>query len=334
MLLEARAVLADALLQSKEECSEALALRLSPLGSAEYKERRRATLRVSIDVLARSLATGEPARPDESVFLSEFGSAAAQEHIPFAVLVQSYLVMRDGIFEHVLALGKRLQTPVAAVDVFRRILWTAVDTRLVAVAGNYDWQLQRISEARDSAERELEQRTEELARKNLELTRLDELKTQFVNNASHELRTPLAAIRAFSELLTEDSTLNDTQREFALAINLESERMTSLAADLLDLNRMKSGALRWNPRAVDLATDMTRLVHQQRLVADRQGVILELDIPDRLPRVTADPDGLWQVLLNLTANALKFSPEGARRALRQADWRACACVRYGHWRGH
>ena len=168
--------------------------------------------------------------------------------------------------------------------------------------------------ALQDSEHELEQkvaeRTQELAHKNQELMKLDEMKTRFVSNASHELRSPLTAIRAFSELLADDATLSASQAEFARIINSETERLSRLASDLLDLNRMESGNLEWRPRAVDLRTEMSLLHDSQRPLANEKGLALELELPASLPSVRADPDGLRQVLLNLVHNAVKFTQRG------------------------
>ena len=176
-------------------------------------------------------------------------------------------------------------------------------------------QLRTTNVALQASERELEQkvaeRTQELARKNQELMKLDEMKTRFVTNASHELRSPLTAIRAFSEMLSDDPALNDRQAEFARIINAETERLSRLASDLLDLNRMESGNLEWLPRSVDLPTEMGLLHASQRPLAHEKGLILELALADGLPSVSADPDGLRQVLLNLVQNAIKFTQRGS-----------------------
>jgi signal transduction histidine kinase len=171
-------------------------------------------------------------------------------------------------------------------------------------------EMQQLFDDLGASSEELARKVDELARKNAELLKLDELKTGFISTASHELRTPLTSIRAFSELLADDPCLDQTQREFALAINLESERLTRLANDLLDLSRMQAGAARARLRPVDLHAALGRLLQEQRPLADRQGVALDLFLPRKLPEVVADPDGLWQVLLNLTDNALKFTQVG------------------------
>lgn len=176
-------------------------------------------------------------------------------------------------------------------------------------------QLRLANAALQTSERQLEQkvaeRTEELAHKNLELMKLDEMKTRFVSNASHELRSPLTAIRAFSEMLAGDPSLDRTHAEFAHIINTEAERLARLATDLLDLSHMQAGFAESQPRAIDLRTEMRAVYDSQQPVAAGKGLHLELVIPDDLPPVYADPTGLRRVLLNLVDNGLKFTVHGS-----------------------
>ncbi len=167
-----------------------------------------------------------------------------------------------------------------------------------------------LRESERALEQRVEERTIQLARQNEQLTRLDEMKTRFVSTASHELRSPLSSIRAFSELLTDDPDLNETQLEFARAINAESERLTRLASELLDLSRIQSGVVDWHPLPLDLHVEMGKLAELQARPAQLKGILLEFDLPNTLPRVSADPDALHQVLLNLTNNAIKFTLAG------------------------
>lgn len=192
-------------------------------------------------------------------------------------------------------------------------------------------QLRSANSALQSSERSLEQkvadRTAELARKNEELLKLDQMKTQFVSNASHELRSPLTSIRAFSEMLATDPTLDQTQAEFATIINAEAERLTRLATDLLDLSRMEAGYVDWNPRPLDVRLAIVGVYETHRPRADAKGVQLQISVSDHLPLVCADPDGLHRVLVNLVDNGLKFTATGSVeiKAAREGE-RVCISV--------
>ncbi len=168
--------------------------------------------------------------------------------------------------------------------------------------------------------RELEAATNELRVANERLKELDRLKDDFVSTVSHELRTPLTSIRSFSEILHDHPDLDDAQRQQFLGIVIkESERLTRLINELLDLAKIESGRLDWQMTRVD-AVDLVREAAQSigQLYRDKN-VMLELDLPDGPLPVDGDRDRLMQVLMNLLSNAVKFSPAGRGRVILAAD---------------
>jgi signal transduction histidine kinase len=183
-------------------------------------------------------------------------------------------------------------------------------------------QVREYSRQVEEKSRALEATTAELRDANARLQELDRLKDEFVSNVSHELRTPLTSIRSFSEILLDDPDIDPADRqEFLGIIVRESERLTRLITDMLDLARMEAGEARWQFAPVDLAAllrDAAAATGQ--LFRDRQ-VTLELALAPGLPPVQADADRIAQVAINLLSNAVKFSPEGSGRvrlALREA----------------
>jgi Na+/proline symporter/nitrogen-specific signal transduction histidine kinase len=168
--------------------------------------------------------------------------------------------------------------------------------------------------------RELEAATNELRVANERLKELDRLKDDFVSTVSHELRTPLTSIRSFSEILHDHPELDDGQRRQFLGIVIkESERLTRLINELLDLAKIEAGGLDWQMARVD-AAELVREAAQSigQLFRDK-GVVLELDLPDGPLPVDGDRDRLTQVLMNLLSNAVKFSPAGRGRVILAAD---------------
>ncbi len=170
-------------------------------------------------------------------------------------------------------------------------------------------QLLRYSRQLEEQSQALQATTQELRRANESLRELDHLKDEFVATVSHELRTPLTSIRSFAEILHDNPELEAPRRsEFLGIIIAESERLTRLINDVLDLAKIGSGTMDWNMAEVDLAA----LVHDavaatRRLFADR-GIELRLDIAADLPPVTGDRDRLAQIVINLLSNAAKFAP--------------------------
>ena len=156
--------------------------------------------------------------------------------------------------------------------------------------------------------RELEAATTELRAANERLKELDKLKDDFVATVSHEVRTPLTSICSFSEILRDNPDLDQEQRqEFVSIIVKESERLSRLINDILDLAKMEAGTSEWH--MADLAP---RAVIEQALAATAglfakaRHISLETRIAADLPPIRADADRLTQVIVNLISNAVKF----------------------------
>ncbi|MDT8877923.1 sensor histidine kinase [Halomonas saccharevitans] len=171
--------------------------------------------------------------------------------------------------------------------------------------------------------RRLEQKSSELARASEELRaanerlrELDRLKDEFVAMVSHELRTPLTSIRAFAEILRDNQALPDEKREHFLDVVVrESQRLSRLIEEILDLARLESGRLTLDPKRLDLVALTRQSVDAvQRLQEDR-GVTLEVEITPETAWVIGDADRLEQVTINLLDNAGKFAADDDPRVL-------------------
>lgn len=162
--------------------------------------------------------------------------------------------------------------------------------------------------------RELTRIGEELRSANERLRELDRLKDEFVAMVSHELRTPLTSIRAFAEILRDAETLpEDKRHHFLDVVVLESQRLSRLIEEILDLARLESGRLTLHPQRLDLATLAHQSVDAVHRVQEERGVTLEIDIAIDEAPVVGDPDRLEQVIINLLDNAGKFADEGDPR---------------------
>ena len=169
-------------------------------------------------------------------------------------------------------------------------------------------QLVVYSRQLEQKSRELEAATTELRAANERLKELDKLKDDFVATVSHEVRTPLTSIRSFSEILRDNPDLDQEQRqEFVSIIVQESERLTRLINDILDLAKMEAGTSEWHmadfaPRAVIEQA----LAATAGLFAKARHISLETRIAADLLPIRADADRLTQVIVNLISNAVKF----------------------------
>ena len=173
-------------------------------------------------------------------------------------------------------------------------------------------QLRVHSHALEEKSRSLEQATAELRAANEQLKGLDRLKDDFMSSVTHELRTPLTSIRALAELMADDPGMDAAQRQHFLSLVVaETERLTRLVNQVLDMAKIESGHAEWRTAAVDLRALLTQAVQTTAEMFRERGARVELQMPAAVPPLQADPDRLLQVVLNLLSNAAKFVPSGA-----------------------
>ncbi|WP_370588113.1 two-component system sensor histidine kinase NblS [Trichocoleus sp. FACHB-591] len=146
---------------------------------------------------------------------------------------------------------------------------------------------------------------------------LNEAKSQFISNVSHELRTPLFNIKSFIETLHEyGEELTEEERcEFLETANRETDRLTRLVNDVLDLSRLES-CKRYHFEAVDVSQPIEQTLRTYQLNARDKGIELSHEIEPDLPAVVGNYDLLLQVFANLVGNALKFTESGGKVAIR------------------
>ena len=163
---------------------------------------------------------------------------------------------------------------------------------------------------------DLQRAYSDLATAHQELLSVDEMKTNFLANVSHELRTPLTSIRSFSELLLAYEDDPEVQKEFLRIISTESERLTRLVNDVLDISRIEAGHMDWKMDTIDvseLLSDLGRTFAPLITLAD---LSFDIQIDQDVTRVYGDRDRLHQVIANLLNNAMKFTHGGGTIVLR------------------
>jgi Na+/proline symporter/signal transduction histidine kinase len=155
--------------------------------------------------------------------------------------------------------------------------------------------------------RELEAASAELRAANARLTELDRLKDDFVSTVTHELRTPLTSIRAFTEILLDAPEVDAAQRKkFLGIIAKETERLTRLINQVLDLAKIESGKAEWAEMRVDMKEVITDTLAAMDQVFKEKNIGVDARLPEKVSNVTVDLDRMIQVMLNLLSNAAKF----------------------------
>ncbi len=166
--------------------------------------------------------------------------------------------------------------------------------------------------------RELEEKNRKLQEAYDRLKELDRLKSNFLATVSHELRTPLTSIIGYSEMLKEGiaGPLVGEQVEFVRTIHEKGEQLLALIMSLLDLSKLESGTMSVRKGPVQISGVLAQVVSTLTPTAQRKGVALRMELDDGLPELRGDAERLRQVFLNLTENAIKFTPQGGRVTLR------------------
>ena len=138
---------------------------------------------------------------------------------------------------------------------------------------------------------------------------LNEAKSQFISNVSHELRTPLFNIKSFIETLSEfGEDLTETERkEFLETANHETDRLTRLVNDVLDLSRLESSKT-YHLKGIDLSQLIEQTLRSYQLNAKDKELVLKKEVEPNLPLILGHYDLLLQVMTNLVGNSLKFTP--------------------------
>ncbi len=155
------------------------------------------------------------------------------------------------------------------------------------------------------------QEASELRHLNEQLVGLDRLKDDFMSSVTHELRTPLTSIRALSELMRDEPAMEVAQRQQFLGLVVaESERLSRLVNQVLDLAKIESGHAEWHNADINLPALLQQAVATTAELFRERGAVVTLHLPPAVPTLRADADRLLQVVLNLLSNAAKFVPQG------------------------
>ena len=159
---------------------------------------------------------------------------------------------------------------------------------------------------------ELDSKVDQLARANLQLYELNNLKNDFMATMTHELRTPLNSILGFSDVLGGADNLTERQQRYVKNIQSSGKDLLTLINDILDLAKIEAGKM--DLHLVEFTIDdlMERLASMMRPLAERKNIELACVCQPELPVFSQDAGKIQQILYNLLSNAVKFTPEGGR----------------------
>ncbi len=151
---------------------------------------------------------------------------------------------------------------------------------------------------------------EELIRKNLEAERLEELnkqKTIFVSTVSHDLKTPLASIKVFSEIMKNDRQISEKQKNYLDIIEGETDRLTRLINNVLGFAWIEKGTREYSFESISLNAVVQKTLDTLSYQIKMQGFTVKKELSTVNWIISADPDAVMEVMINIISNAIKFS---------------------------
>lgn len=174
-------------------------------------------------------------------------------------------------------------------------------------------ELEVVAVMRDVTDRKLSEQALDQSRSAAEAA--DAAKTRFLATMSHELRTPLNAIIGFSEMIAQEQTLMlgaPQRKEYAELIHASGQHLLSVVNGILDMSKMESGNFEIASEPFAPRASLMHCCNLLALKARENGIDLITDAPQDLPVMTGDPRAFKQIVLNLVANAVKFTERGGQ----------------------
>jgi signal transduction histidine kinase len=235
--------------------------------------------------------------------------------------------MQRVIAEPILKLAQLASTVTREKDYSIRAETSGSEDEVGRLVTDFNKMLARI-EARDKDLEDLvAERTKKLWEAVRELRKLDEMKTDFFTTVSHELRTPLTSVLGFAKIIKKrveerivpniensdkhvQNSIDHIRQDLDIILS-EGERLTTMINNVLDLAVLEEGAVTWKLEPLVAAEIIERSVTAIKPLLREKGLALLMDIEDGFPPVIGDKDRLTQVMINLLANAVKFTKEGS-----------------------
>jgi PAS domain S-box-containing protein len=200
-------------------------------------------------------------------------------------------------------------------------MWALVTFAMVPdETGNPDYLVATIQDITPQKilEQQLTGKNRQLAEQNRRVEEANRLKSEFLANMSHELRTPLNAIIGFSEIMHDGKvgSISEEHKEFLGDILTSAKHLLQLINDVLDLAKIESGRMHFDPERVQLGKIAAEVRDVLRTMASRKNIVVAIEIDPSLDDIVADASKLKQVLYNYLSNALKFTPDGGHVTVR------------------
>jgi PAS domain S-box-containing protein len=161
---------------------------------------------------------------------------------------------------------------------------------------------------------ELQQSQFVIKEQNVQLQKLNKIKSNFLNITSHELRTPMSAVKGYIQMMLTGNlgTVSNEQKKALEIILRNSNRLERLIQDILDISRLESGTMKFIIKKTDIVKMVNEVAETMQVSADVKGIKITTEMGTDVPELTIDKDRITQVVVNLVNNAIKFSPNDSK----------------------
>lgn len=204
---------------------------------------------------------------------------------------------------------------ISAFTGVRFIIFISTYFLLLLAVGAGSWIFSRVGIKRKLAEESLKIINIELIKAKEAAESADRIKSAFLATMSHELRTPLNSIIGFTGILQQGMAgpMNEEQKKQLGMVRDSSSHLLDLINDVLDISKIEAGQLTVSMEPFDLRAAIEKVTHNVRLLTEKKGLALEVEIAPEIGMITSDQRRVEQIILNLLSNAIKFTEEGSVR---------------------
>lgn len=268
-----------------------------------------------LDSVLETARTGGVKQLDATVRQAVDRSVA--QEISLDRLLRKPLCLKESIWKELwedeLPAPRILALVEATEPIFSHVFQVATRSYFEASQQVQDALASEIARLNSEAERRIMDRTAGLASANVELSKLEQARTDFISIAAHELKTPLTLIQGYTNMLHEMGLAGDGaggSSHIVEGILRGADRLSAIVEDMLDVSVIDTDALSLRIEVVSLAQAVSLVVGQNAYDIGERNLTVHVGDLDGLPRVEVDPRRLHQVLAHLLNNAIKYTPDG------------------------
>jgi signal transduction histidine kinase len=225
-------------------------------------------------------------------------------------------IIQSNITTGYLFLGDHLSSQYTQRDI--KVLETIADELTIAIQNALS--VEAVKELNETLQQRVNDATKELRASNAQLRRLDQAKDEFVSMASHQLRTPLTSVKGYISMVMEGDVgkISDSQKHLLGEAFTSSERMVHLINDFLNVSRLQTGKFLIDKRPVDLAKLVGQEIDSLATTAASRQLTFAYKAPKNVPILNLDEGKMQQVIMNFADNALYYSTESTKIAIKLA----------------